>query len=597
MFDPVLVTYIVLIVAVILLLTDRFRADWIALFSMLILGLTGVLTPQETFSGLSRSAVITVLAIFILAEGLRRTGVTSRVGNVLARVSGSSETRLSVYSMLSGAFLSLFMNNIAAASVLLPAVTSAARKARVNPARLLMPLAFSTMLGGMATLFTTTNIIVNGILRENDLPGFGILDFAPLGLPVVFVGIAYLAGVGLWLLPIRQTSSTTPVTSLMDTYRLAERFVRCRIIPGSRLIGLTLAESKLRQDFNLNLVSIERNGDLIPFPVPTTTFLPGDVLLLEGRMRQIIHKDYRDLFEIVGPSKRQDDFLNDSDILMVEALLAPRSSLIGKTLRDAHFRAKYNLNVVGIYRTGRPMRTGLSELTLQFGDALLLHGPRRQVQLLSTEPDLIVLGGDLRGDPPNPGKSRHALIIMLGTLLVGLFPAFSIAEVMLGGALVMIATRVLSMDQAYQSIEWRTVFLIAGMLPLGTALSKTGIASNLANSMVELIGEAGPYALLAGILLITILLSQVMHSGVVATIIAPIAIEIALYSGLDPRSISMGVALATSMTFLTPLGHPVNMLVMSPGGYRFTDYMRVGLPLIILIFSVIMILLPLVWPL
>jgi di/tricarboxylate transporter len=559
--------------------------------------LTGVLTPQETFSGLSRSAVITVLAIFILAEGLRRTGVTNRVGNVLAHISGSNETRLSVYGMLSGAFLSLFMNNIAAASVLLPAITSAARKARINPTRLLMPLAFSTLLGGMATLFTTTNIIVNGVLRENDLPGFGILDFAPVGLPIVLVGVAYLAGVGLWLLPLRQPSLTTPVTSLVDIYRLAERFVRCRIVPGSRLVGLTLAESNLRQDFNLNLVSIERNGDLISFPVPSTTFQPGDILLLEGKMRQIIHKDFRGLFEIIGPSKRQDDFLNDSDILMVEALLAPRSSLIGKTLRDAQFRAKYNLNVVGIYRAGRPMRTGLSDLTLQFGDALLLHGPRRQVQLLSTEPDLIVLGSDMRGDPPNPGKSRHALIIMTGTLLVGLFPAFSIAEVMLGGALVMIATRVLSMDQAYQSIDWRTVFLIAGMLPLGTALSKTGIASNLASAMVDLIGQAGPYALLAGILLVTILLSQVMHSGVVATIMAPIAIEIALHSGFDPRSISMGVALATSMTFLTPLGHPVNMLVMSPGGYRFTDYLRVGLPLTILIFSIIMLLMPLIWPL
>jgi di/tricarboxylate transporter len=275
-----ILTFIILFVAIGLFLSDRLRADLVALLTLVALGLTGILTPQEAFSGFSRSAVITISAIFILAEGLQRTGVTEQVGHLLLRVTGPRESRLVVMVMLAGAFLSLFMNNIAAASVLLPAVSGAGHKAGVNPARILMPLAFATILGGMATLLTTTNIVVSSLLRDQGLAGYGLLDFAPLGLSIVAVGIAYIALVGRCLLPAQGPADRLEVTrptdgDLVDVYRLGERLFRIRVPIGSILQGKPLAQSSLRERFNLTVVAIERNGQVALSPPPRLHLAAG----------------------------------------------------------------------------------------------------------------------------------------------------------------------------------------------------------------------------------------------------------------------------------------------------------------------------------
>ena len=585
--------------AIVLLLTERLRADLVALLVVVALGTSGVLTSEETFSGFSRSAVITLLAIFILAAGLERTGITRRVGALLVRVAGRSEQRLVVTVMLAAAFLSLFMNNIAAAAVLLPAVSGAAQRSGVNPSRLLMPLAFGTILGGMATLLTTTNIVVSSLLRDRGLAGFRLLDFAPLGLPIVAAGIAYMALWGRRLLPARSPAEMMEdiqrqEASLAEVYHLGETLARAGVPEGSGLAGLTLAASRLREAHGVNVLAIEREGRILRAPSPEERLQAEDVLLLSGEL------DAPGLdgdLDPLPPRHWRERDLESRSVVLVEAVLAPRSDLIGRTLRETRFRERYGMSVVALWRAGRSLRTGLTDLELQLGDALLLQGDRDRLPVLRAETDLIVLDRGLYEPPPSRRRGRLALVVMIATLLLAATEVVGVAEAMLGGALTMILIGALSMDDAYQSIEWRSVFLVAGMLPLGTAMTKTGAADLITHGLLSVLGGAGPLALLAGLVVLAILLTQAMNGAAVAAVVAPIAIQTATRIGADPRSFAMAVAIATSVAFLTPLGSPVNILVMGPGGYRFRDYLRAGLPLTLLVFALIVGLLPLIWPL
>jgi len=597
--DHLLLTFLILGAAIGLFLSERLRPDLVALLVVVALGATGVLTSQETFSGFSRSAVITILAIFILATGLERTGVTRQVGNLLVRVAGESERRLVVAVMLAGAFLSLFMNNIAAASVLLPAVSGAARRGRVNPARLLMPLAFGTILGGMATLFTTTNIVVSSLLRDRDIRGYGVFDFAPVGLPLVAAGVLYMALWGRQKLPARSPAEKLAELErqeedLAAVYHLGERIRRAGLPARSPLIGKTLQGSGLRERYGISVLAIERDGRLLPAPPPNSRFEAEDVLFLSGEPREPGHEEE---LEILPARDDRESEIESAAVGIFEAVLAPRSSLIGQTLRDSHFRDRYGMTVIAIWRAGRPLRRGLSDLPLELGDGLLLQGDRAQLPRLRTDPDLILLISAEREEevPLVPGKSRLALGIMFVTLALAAWGRLGVGEVMLGGAIAMVLSGVLNMDQAYQAIEWKSVFLVAGMLPMGIAMTKTGAAALLTRWLLATLGGAGPVALLAGLVLLAALLTQAMNGAAVAAVVAPVAIQTAQQIGANPRAMAMGVALATSLAFLTPLGHAVNILVMGPGGYTFRDYLKVGLPLFVLAYFLIVALVPALW--
>jgi len=593
-----IITLAVLAIAMVALLTERLSADLVALLAVVALGVTGVLTPEETFSGFSRSAVITILAIFILAEGLTRAGVADRVGDLITRLAGHSERRLIIVVMLAGSGLSLVMNNIASAAVLLPAVTAAGRRARVSPARLLMPLAFSTLLGGMATLLTTANIVSSSLLQDRGFEGFGLLDFAPIGLPLVAGGILYVAFLGRRWLPTHAPQEhlrVSPTGDLVEIYHLGQHLFRVRVPPGSYLVGRPLEESTLREIYQINLLAVERDGKVVRSPPPSMELRLGDILHFQGDIEDFRERDVEPYLEILPERTWHESDLESGNTLVVETILAPRSSLVGRTLREARFRRRYGMTVLAIWRGDKPLLSDLGDEPLAFGDALLLQGPRDRLELLIEEPDLIVLAreGDLV--PRRPGKHWQAVAVLVGALVVAIATPLPIAEVMLSGALAMVLLGLLSMEEAYRAIEWRTVFLVAGMLPLGIALSNSGAAALLARGLVLTAGGFGPLVLLAGLFLVTTLLVQVMTGAAVAAVMVPIAITAAQEVGADPRSVVMGVALATSMAFLTPLGHPVNLLVMGSGGYRFKDYWRMGWPLALLVFALVMVLLPMVW--
>jgi di/tricarboxylate transporter len=600
--QQLVITFAILLVAILLFLSDRIRPDLVALLVAISLGVTAILTPQETFSGFSRSAVFTLMGIFIMAEGLRSTGVTEQIGNLMLRLAGPGEARLILVVMLAGTLLSLFMNNIAAASVLLPAVFGAAEKSKISSARLLMPLAFSTLLGGMATLFTTTNIVVSSLLRDHGLPGFRVYDFVPLGIPIILVGTIYVVWIGRkWLpaqSPIQRLQAIQPSgEELAEIYHLEERLALARVIENSPLIGVPLNRSRLREQYNLNLIAIQKSGHMLFLPSPDLIFTANDTLLIAGRPGDFEHPALQSIIQILPSLPRREQISETKDVALFEAVLSPRSALIGQTLKAALFREKYLMNVIAIWRAGKPIRTRLTDLPLQFGDSLLLQGPRERLAVLRSNPDLIVLTGNEIEAISHPSKARLALAIMFISLLLAAFSGALIGEVILAGAIVMILLGILNMDQAYQAIEWKSIFLVAGMLPLGIAMSKTGAAALLAQNISNLLGQAGPYALLAGLFILVILFTQVMNGAVVAAILAPIGIVIAQKTGINPRSMAMLVALGASMAFITPLGHPVNILVMGPAGYHFRHYLKVGAPLTILLFLVILLLLPFFWPL
>lgn len=593
-------TFVILGVSIVLFLSERLRPDLVALLVVVALAASGVLPQQDAFSGFSSSAVITIMAIFILAEGLLRSGVTDRVGAWLLRIAGSGQRRLTVVVMVAGAFLSLFMNNIAAASVLLPAVSGAARKSRVHPSRLMMPLAFSTILGGMATLLTSANIVVSSLLRREGYGGFGLLDFVPLGIPIVIVGIAYMALAGIHLLPtrVREDESAGPgkeEADLLGVYRLGERLFRARIPAGSMLVDRALAQSTLREGYGLTVVAIEHAGRVVLSPPPDAVFHQGDVVLFKGNLEEFRARDVEPYLEILPAREWHEVDLESPTMTVIEVMLSPRSPMIGKSLSDLHFRERFGMTVLAIWRRNRQFRTGLRNLPLEFGDALLVQGPRSKLPVLRSEPGLIVLQDDEVLQPPvMRSQGRFALIIMCGSLLGAAIQPPLVGEIFLGGALVMLLLGILNMDDAYRAIDWRSIFLIAGMLPMGTAMLKSGAANAVTDELLWLVGRH-PGMVAASLFLLGTLLTQAMSGAAVAAVLAPVAIRTAHQTGLPVHGLAMAAALSTSMAFLTPLGHPVNILVMGEGGYRFRDYYRVGGALVVLLFLAVMIGLRVIW--
>jgi di/tricarboxylate transporter len=600
--NSLLITLGILAAALVAFLTEKIPADLVALLVAVALGLTGVLTPEEAFSGFSRAAVIIIIAIFILAEALKRTGVTEKVGSFLLKAGGGGELRLTVVVMAAGAFLTLFMNNIAAAAVLMPAVSGASKRAGISNSRLLMPLALATIIGGAATLFTTSNILLSSILADSGSAGFSIMEFMWVGIPVVVAAIIYMAVFGRKLLEGESMLERTQAPNrgeqgdLVTAYGLNRNLFKAKVPENSFLIDRPLEESTLREKFGVSVVAIERKGRKMVNMTPETEIHRGDVLVFEGDEQDFRKRDVEPLMEHLPAETWHERDLESRQVDIVEAMIAPRSRLIGESLRSVDFREKYELNVLAIWRRDREIVTNLAEETLQFGDALLLQGTRERLRIAAKDPDLIMLmPRETEALVTAPAKGRAAALIFAATLVTAiLFPGV-IGPVMLGGALAMMLVGVLSTDQAYSSIGWRSVFIVAGMLPMGIALVKTNAAGMIGEYIAATFGGYGAITMAAALVAITMVLVQAMNAAVVATIMGPIAINIAHASGFDPRAMVMSVAVGASMAFVTPLGHPVNVLVMGPAGYGFKDFVKVGLPLAVLLFVVAMVCLSLFW--
>ena len=363
--------------------------------------------------------------------------------------------------------------------------------------------------------------------------------------------------------------------------------------PPQPLIGQSIAASRIGETLGLSILAIERGRQTILAPKPDEVLRVKDVLIIVGRSERV-----EQLIElgvvIETESDREDDFSSEA-IGMAEVIIAPRSRVVGQTLKQINFRQKFGLTVIALWRSGRSYRTDVGELPLEFGDALLMHGPRAKIRLLQAEPDFIVLQPE-SAEAQRPAKAWLSAAIMLGTLFVMAVGWLPIAEATFTGAVLMVVTKCLTMDEAYQAIEWRAVFLIAGMLPLGLALTKTGAAAWVGQVLIQTFGGLGPLVLLSVFYLMAMLLTQFVSGQAAAVIVAPIALSAAIQINSSPYAFAMAAALACSTAFMTPIAHPVNLLIMGPGGYAPRDFFKIGLPLTVVVFLVMLLVLPLVWP-
>jgi di/tricarboxylate transporter len=773
----------ILAISLLLFISEIIRMDLVALLVLCALAVSGLVTANEAFAGFSNSAVITVWAMFILSEGLTRTGIADIIGRQVMRLAGRREIAMIVVIMITAAVLSAFMNNIGVAALMLPVVVDVARRTRIPPSRLLMPLAYATLLGGLMTMIgTPPNVLISEVMTQNGYAPFALFDFTPIGGIVMAVGVAFVAFVGRFMLPRIKTDRGRHQSqrSLRNRYKLHERTFMLRVPMDSILVGKTLGESRVGASTGLIILALVRFGRSETLPSRQTTLRGGDGIMVQGRPDQfrelqrwsdliiereapvlksmvaakvayaeveldsgsplvselIRHAAFRTRFnvsvagirrgntyrltnlayvplragdgilvqgeiediaelskfadfsnvlpltdeqlseqyrteermfvvrlpkqsELAGATlaksrladvfdfrvvaifrdgklkvmPRGDEVLVGGDLLLIEgqpedldvlrglqeieveteviasagaldserltvmdATLDPRSSLTGKTVGELNFRERYGIELAGIWREGGPIGADLADERLQIGDALLLLGPHQRLKLLSDDSDFLILT-PLGREPPDTRRAPLAAFIMLVVVLSVMAGYAPIAVAAVVGSTIMVLTGCLKMEDAYRAIDWRAIFLIAGMLPLGTAMQDSGAAAYLAEQVMALLGDAGPWPVIMGLYVLTAMATMIIPTTALVVLMSPIVLSAMAELGLRPETAMMAIAMAASASFTSPISHPANILVMGPGGYRFVDYIKVGVPLTIIVFVTVMLLLPVLWPL
>ncbi|MBC8075722.1 MAG: SLC13 family permease, partial [Chloroflexales bacterium] len=573
-----------------LIVSNRVRPDLVALLALLALGLSGVLPSQEALAGFSRPAVLTIVGLFVISDALEQTGVVQWLADRLARLGGNDEWRIVAVFMGAGALLSLVMNNIAAGAVLLPAAVRVARRAHVPNSRLLMPLAFGTLLGGMATLFTTANIVISGALQAQGQRALTMLDFLPTGGAIVLTGTLYMLLVGRRLLPRRESAGRAALapTDLAATYQLAERLWEVRVRPESPLVNQPLAESGFGAGLGVTVMAIWHGREAVIAPSPSAMIAPNDLLLVLGREERV--RQLAAQGAIIGREGQPTNGALDLSVHLSEVIVGPRAPAIGQTIKALRFRSKFGLTAVALWREGRSYRTDVGDFALEAGDALLMVGPPERVQAFAAEPGYIVLDQP-NAQPQTLGKGWLALLITVVVISLSAAGLVPTAEAMLAGAAAVVVTGCLSMEDAYRAVEWRVVLLIAGLLPLGTALLQTGVAERIGQAFTATLAPAGPLVLVAGLYLFTAVVTQLVGGQVAALIVGPIAVSAAVSLHVNPPAVGVVVAIACSAAFLTPIAHPVNVLMMAPGGYTAGDFLRVGAGLALVCFVTLLLVL------
>lgn len=584
---PELLLIVIVTAGLALIVSNRLRPDVTAILILLALGFSGLVTPQEALSGFSRNAVITLIGLFIITEALETTGIVQRIGAALLHVGRGSEARLILLFMGAGALLSLLMNNIAAGAVLLPAAIQVGRDSNVRLSKLLMPLSFGTLVGGMATYFTTANIIMSGILIDEGHAGLGMMDFVPTGGLIVLLSLLYMTLIGRRLLPARESigqiaSPRSLSTNLSETYQLGERLWEARVPIGSRLVGVALRDSRIGEELGITVLAIWRGSHAILTPEPDEVIEAEDYLLVLGRWERVEQLGNWGLQ--CGRENRAFKGAHHYPVDLTEVIIPPRSSMVGKTLKEARFRNKYGLTAVALWREGRSYRTDVGIMPLQVGDALLMVGSAARIGTLSHDRDYLMMQSSHIHQPSSPQKAPWALLITGVVLLVAVLNWFPLPEVMLAGAMAMVLTGCINMDEAYRAIEWRVLFLIAGMVPVGIALTNTGLGERVGTALVSAVAPFGPLALVAGVFLLTVGIAQVIGGQVTALVTGTIAVTSAAQMGVSPQAMAVAVSIACSTAFLTPIAHPVNVLMLGPGGYRFGDFTRVGFGMMLVTF-------------
>ncbi|MFL7839281.1 MAG: SLC13 family permease [Candidatus Promineifilaceae bacterium] len=592
MTTDIAITLLIILAALVLFATEKLRVDVVALLVLITVGIFGLIPPDELFSGFSNSAVITVWAVYMVSGGLFKTGVADSMGRAILKVAGDGEVRLIATIMLTVGLISAFMNNVGAVAMLLPAVVGISRQTKTPISKLLIPLAFASLLGGKMTLIgTPANILAAGILTEVGLESFGFFEFTPMGIVVLATGILYMITIGRRLLPVREGAR-----GRQDFDQLRGYVTEVRVNAGSPLAGKTLVESCLGKEYDFTVLAMQReNGDLPPLH-RDTRIRAGDMLALEGQAANILAARRKlGLTPVVVQDVQLDD-LEPHDIELVEVALAPNSRLIGHSLSEMQFRERFGFSALAISRQGEMIRQRVGSIPLRAGDMLLLQGSHYRIEELQQGRDFLVMV-PVKHETFRLNKAPIAVGALLLAIGLTIFAGMDIALAMVIAAMIMILSGVLTIEEAYDSVDWRTVFLVAGMLPLGMAMAETGTAEYLADIVLGIFGPFGPRAALAGIYLLAALITQPMSNAAAIVLVVPIALDTAFGLGANYKTFTMAVVIGAATSFLSPVGHKANVLIFGPGGYKFTDYARVGALLTMILLIVSMIFLPIFWPL
>jgi di/tricarboxylate transporter len=601
---------VIVCVPVGLVIANKLRMDLAALLIAATLAIFqlagfGVLAPVHSpkdaikaFSGFSQPVVITLLSLFIITRGLDKSGITRWLARSLIRLGGNREGRLIMLLAATSAFLSLFMNNLAAGALLLPGAIEVARQTKIKPSKLLIPIAYGSLLGGSATYFTTANIIVSDLLRIADppQPSLGILAFTPTGGLIAITGILFLWLLGKRLLPEREPSSAKLLASLTgseleDIYQLGDRLWEAHVIPGSSVVGKSLADSGIGQKWGVTIAAIRREKEDFVLPQPGQKIYQQDVLLLVGRKERI--EKLQELGLEIQPGNGG-GHLSPHGVTFVEVILAPHSRVEGQTLKDVGFRQRFGLTVVALKRLNRSYRTDVGDIQLSLGDSLLVIGTPQQIQAIKQSADFIII-------EPNPSDQpvyiRQAVLstgITLGAIAASIM-GIPVYMSMLIGALLTVVLGILTMEDAYQAIEWQAIFLIAGMYAVSLAVIQVGLANYLGRSILTLVMPLGPLGLAAGAYLLSALLTQFLGGQVTAFVTGPVTISAAIHMGINPQAVAVATAIGCSASFLLPMAHPVNIIMIAPANYKLGDFFRAGWLLSILSFLMLLVGLSVFW--
>ncbi len=575
--------------ALVLFSIDKIPADVSALGILLFLILTGLLPVDRAFAGFGSDVFIMLLGLLILVQALARTGVTDFVGRMILRRSDNTIDQLLLIVMIAAVFVGAFMSNTTATAFFLPIVIGLAQSARVSQAKLLMPLAFASVLASSITLVSTsTNIIVSGLMTQYGMAPLGLFELAPVGVPIAIVGVVYMFTLGRRLVPDRIPPEENEVIGV----RLY--LTEVLIPPGSPLVGKTLRKSGLGRDLDLKVLRIVRGGRRYVVPRAATHLEENDTLLVEGQREDILRVTEIAGMRIKPEVEVSQADLETEDVGLREVILLPGSRLIGRTLKGLNFRVRYGLQVLAINRHGETLTRKLSHIRLNTADILLVQGSRARIEALEKQ-NLFRVLTSLDQRLSNLKRAPIAVAIFVGALASVSLGLLSLPVAMLLGALMVFATRCITPEEAYTQVNWTVLILIACMLGLGSAMEATGTAEFLADQVVRSVGSTSPFWLLTTFFLLTMALTQPMSNQAAAVVVLPVAVQAAAQLGLNPRSFAVMIALGASCSFLTPL-EPACLLVYGPGRYRFVDFLKVGSLLTLLIYLICILMVPMLWP-
>ncbi|MDB9884054.1 SLC13 family permease [Candidatus Marinimicrobia bacterium] len=591
----ILFVLMLIVLAFSLFVTEKFPLDVTALLILSILLIGKFLTPEEAVSGFANPAVITIGLLFILSYALQKTRILEyliiRINKLVSR---SKNLGLGVY-LLTIAIASALMNNTAIVAIFMPVTIRLAHQYKISPSKLLIPLSYAAIMGGTLTLVgTSTNLLVNAIYVDNGGLSLGMFEFAQYGWIPLTIGLAYV----IWIAPLILPSRTI-TSSLTKSYHMAGYLTEMKISKESPLVGKTCRERNINQNYDVMVLDIQREGHLISTKVGEELIQVGDILFVKGTVENFLRMKEVEKISLLIDEKLTQKELEQEDNILMECMLTDKSDIIGKTLMQSNFRKRFRTFILAIRRDGSIIRKKVAHVILHTYDTLLIYGRRKQIDKLASRGDFILLG-EVQADLI---KSRYWWVSIVAIITTIILAAFSIIPILKGAIIsvvILLLFRIISPNEAYQSIHWQVIVLIAALIPLGIVIESTGTATFIGQLISETVADFSPnkqpYILLALIYLITMILTEVSSNTATAIIMAPIVMAVTNQMGIDARPFIFAVCFAASASFVTPVGYQTNLMVYGPGGYKFSDFIKVGMPLSIIFWLLAILFIPIIWP-